>query len=260
MEITMNLILSTAYGPSTLHPLFLVTLRSWAVHRPANCKMLWVVNDVPPEFIAMCKHYGVDTRTADGDWKTDNAGERYRHWVYSKICKDIDAEWVMTIDAKDTLFQGDPFQAAWLHEQRVSVSAECVQVKDCEWNFNECNTLANSLREEAPQLSGHWPVINGGFAVGRPHLMAYFCLARIGMDAKIPIHSDQASVTYLANATGLCNIVPPDQPWVCHGHWHQGRPYEDYALQHQWNRPAVGEARMQVVVDRYINQWEERGE
>ncbi len=254
-----NLLLSTAYGPNVLdNPLYLITLRSWAEHRPADCKMTWIVKDVPSRFVAFCRHYGCDVAEAlDGDWSTDNAGERYRHWVYANLCQKTDADWVMTIDAKDTIFQGNPFQAAWLVDKRVSVSAECAKVQECEWNFNECQSLAQSLREESPTLRGAWPVVNGGFAVGRPDLMAYFCLARIGMDVKIPLHSDQASVTYLAYATGLLNVVPPSEPWVCHGFWHdQQRPFADYALFHQWNRERVLEEARVEICGRYLTKQE----
>jgi hypothetical protein len=256
----MNLILSCAYGPIEQKPYHLITLRSYAeLAKTAPVRMLWFCHGLDPEVLAYIQSCGVDTiDVPNGDW--NRFGWDYRWLIYAEWLKDNWNKWesVLTIDAKDTLFQSDPF--SYLPAGRICVSAEPVTYKECEWNSKEAQILINGIKPGMPAFNLKSQVINGGFIAGHPLGVLWLCMARSAMAAKWPDHSDQMGLGYIAHRLNynLIQIVKPEEPWIGHGH-HYDRwpsPAPDYAIFHQWQRGKVPEDVRAAIIKRWMPELE----
>lgn len=218
--------------------------------------MVWIVNKPTQELVNYCQYYGVEIVVVNGEnWQ--ECGWDWRHQCYGKWCmSNLDSQWVMTLDARDTLFIGNPFAYSGMTDQQVLVSAECVTHEECEWNFKEAELLDGAIKGGQTRFDWKWPVINGGFVAGTPRDVAWLCFARVGFAVKNPNHSDQIALSYMANVFpwGLVKVVPHTEPWVGHGHhWQRMENPPAYAVFHQWQRASVPAEMRQAVLDRYFH-------
>jgi hypothetical protein len=191
-------------------------------------------------------------------------GNKQRHWYFAQYLATHHRElrYVLTVDARDTVFQGDPF--SFDLDDRLVFSAEDGLLGDDKWCSGDVKNLAKELRKQCYAPSSRARIINGGLVAGPAALMASFQLTRFAADMRAGKGTDQATLTALVNWTRdwpSVRVVGPDEPWAYHGHWAEKRGLtlndhghalcdrdREYLLFHQWDRHPEARA---LLLDTY---------
>jgi hypothetical protein len=252
----MDVILTVAFGKVCDYPTYRAFLNSFqAVHRDGLKLIVFggrMSRGARAATQAAAELHEVNDRLSDPDCKQ-------RHWHYAEFLgrRREDFDRVLTVDARDTILQCDPFTYPALNsEVRVLLSAETARIHDDPWNLQGQKEFQRGLRKLCQSPFSQWPIVNGGFVAGTCDAMADFQLTRLALDARAGGGTDQSSLTALANWIADWpgyRIVGDDEPWVFHGHWmnhgtqavvdDQGFAVlrssgEPYRLFHQWERTA----------------------
>jgi hypothetical protein len=252
----MDVILTVAYGKICDYPTYRVFLNSYQTIRRDDLKLVAFGGNMSRAARRATVAAGVEIR--DPGARFNDPGNKLRHWYFAEyLCRHRDAAgYVLTVDARDTIFQSDPFSFAPLRsDARILLSAESALVKEDPWNLQDQTAFQQAIRPACRQGKfKNWPVINGGFVAGTSAAMADFGLTRFALDARDGEATDQASLTALGNWIRTWpgyRIVGDGEPWVFHGHWlgqsdraaalddgvvvvrSTGEPYRVF---HQWER------------------------
>lgn len=185
------------------------------------------------EHIAADDRHRIDSRTTVAElWKDRHL--TISNALYSRRRLFVSA---MTVDARDSLFQCDPFCEFKLERMlnKVVLSHEAMTVSDSDWNMGDYEHVVGSLRRSAvPKDWRSRLVINGGFVQGLTQEVAWIEFARWCFDARYGLGSDQSSLGIIAYEMPVEKIVLANavNRWVAHG---SGFGKDHFRDAYQWN-------------------------
>lgn len=177
---------------------------------------------------------------------------------YNFLAQTRELEHVLITDAKDVLFQGDPFDhPVFCKNDFLQLVGEGQTHEQSQWNCQDQMKFQMELEEAHNFLD--WSVANGGVQAGSNQMLQQLGLAiYAGMPLIQYKSSDQAYLNYLyqtyLQADPRVGLSEPDQDWLCLTgetlKWGANRfPMEfragtftnpelarPYAIVHQWER------------------------
>ncbi len=179
---------------------------------------------------------------------------------------------VALADARDIVFQGNPFQhrlrPRWGTQEFVAVCSEGMKHRDSQWNL--IDQFKYQMQFDECQLEfKDWDVYNAGFLVGTASAVADLCLLMWQGYLGRNDCSDQAVFNYLINGPyGASNHVIRHDPNTSHlcltgegmakghvkanpvnGYAHMPVSHTLYCVFHQWDRTEC----KQAILDRHKN-------
>jgi hypothetical protein len=160
---------------------------------------------------------GVETVICNGPNPHNHPwGRRWRALARYIAEHGTDASQIMITDARDVVFQSDPFVIA---DGRFFAASEHFPVKDHSWCVGRWTEVFKALGKAVPPLT--MTSINGGFFLAPPALMATFCSAidsiLITGAPKITGFQDQALIGWwLMNCCPFQWVFAPDYFYI-HG-------------------------------------------
>ena len=185
---------------------------------------------------------------------------RDRWRVYAEFLNSHPCERVLITDAKDVLFNSDPFECADLSTLPPGLEEYLILVSE---GFTHGQSLWNlldqtALQEMVPDAKCEkWDVINGGVQLGTYNVMYGFCDAVYRALVTLrPNCSDQAYINYMYHTQWKLKnefvMADPYYDWFCcigepvarniHGYpidlttWHNPKLAKPYSIVHQWER------------------------
>jgi hypothetical protein len=253
-----NLLLTTAHGPLVDGPSFRMFLESYRRLRERKgrfAELVLLTGSMTPAARQLAHAAGATVVDVSADFA--DYGSKNRHWHMAHFLAGAsEFDWAITLDARDSILQDDPFAVPPLGEscEFVVLSSEGWRVGQCYWNTQNAIDFHASLR--APwhdyDYRRYW-ILNGSVAAGRVPKLAALVLARAAFDIRAGRYSDQGSYTALGNWIADWpgyRIIGPELPLVFHGGGYgftegvtidcQGRALHasgrPYAIFHQWDR------------------------
>jgi hypothetical protein len=257
-----DLILTVAHGPMCDDPMYRVFLNSFERNAASGGTELVVFTGAMSDAARRAtERVG---RVVEVDENFSHSGCQRRHWYYARFLFENGHRYgrVLTVDARDTVVQHDPFGWELGEGNTLMLSAEPARTPEQGWNHRMHRKLAATLKDwfvpgERPRRglsrslrlllergpgrrprpcegtttfwpNEPWTIINGGFVLAEALPAAYFELCRVAIDAPVGATDDQATLTALGNWTrgwsGI-RIAGHEEPWVYHGFWWDKRPF-----------------------------------
>jgi hypothetical protein len=269
VQAMRNLVLTAVGGKVGDQPLYNVFLNTFARVRRPGTQLAVLMSEVSAAAIDRTRRAGAIVVPAE--LPLSDPGNKNRQWLFARYLAAHRAEYqrVVTVDARDTVFQRDPFDFQPAdRETRLYFSAEPVRAGQNRWNKKDQYRLQRELRPALRDPAWRdFAVINGGFVAGDAAAMAEFQLVRFAVDMRDGKATDQATLTFLgrtlASLSGYA-IVEESQPWIFHGHWFGQRVEVDravlchdltvlpagnaqpYCMFHQWDRTPLANRLLQA--------------
>lgn len=235
--------------------LFLESYRRLREQKGPFAELVLLTGDMTPAARETVHAAGATVVDISADFADDGCKNRHWHMAHF-LAGATEFDWAITLDARDSILQDDPFAVPPLGEscEFVVLSSEGWRVDQCYWNSQNAIDFHASLRAPWREYDyRQYSILNGSLAAGRVPKLAGFVLARAALDIRVGRCTDQGTYTalgnWLADWPGY-RIIGPELPLVFHGGGYahadgvtldpQGRALHasgrPYAIFHQWDR------------------------
>jgi len=259
----MNNLILTYAGTQLLNKYIeyvLITLKTARQYTEKNTDtvLLTDTNELNKGVITACKALQVEIEQNYKPLDLNSLG-RDRWYAYENTLRQFKSKYnkVLICDARDVLFQGDPF--SFQNQNHLNLFSDGFIHAQCSWNSNDQAKLAKALGEQKSFAT--WPMINASTIYGSTSNVIRWVTLITNTNKVIPrVCSDQAIVNRLVRdnledpdynitliedtdyyvsgyglfAPGVKRFTEPEQKWENKQLLHtNGKPYTIF---HQWDR------------------------